>query len=184
MHALRSLRILPVALAIAGVAAACGGSASASTCTDDGRTIPVPDQIAGLQVHPSEKARATLLKEREETQTYLCDVTVFELRDGAKADDELIAVLQVIRMTDDARVDDIDFLREIANGVGAGQSKTPPKIQGIFVWQTEQNQQFLNLWFQERFMQVLIVRQTTQLGDPVPAPAVLEEVLKLRPVDA
>lgn len=183
MQRLRSLRILPVALALAGIAAACGGSASAAGCTDDGRTIPVPEQLSGLYVMDSKDARETLLKEKKETDTYLCDASVFEMRVGPKSDDELIAVLEVIRMTDDARVDDIDFLRDIANVI-AGGSRTPPRIKGIFVWQTEQNGQYLNLWFQERFMQVLIVRQATQDGDAVPADVILEAALDLRPTAA
>lgn len=173
------IRLLTAVAAVALVAAGCGGSASASVCTDDGLTIPVPDALAGLAARPSDDARQALLQEKEETQTYICDASVFELREGPTDEDELIAVLEIIRMTDDARIDDIDFQRSIAHDIGAS-SRVPDQVDGTFVWRTSLNQQALHVWFQQRFMQVLIVRELTQDGDAVIADPILRAAVALR----
>lgn len=156
-------RLVPAVLLLALLASACG-KADLANAPDpsDGYAIKVPSVLAGLQTRLSKSSVAKLKKESK-GQSYARDIQVFELRDGK----ELRAALEVLRLSPDARIEDLDFRDKLVGLIGGTQTK-PKNVGGIPVYEAKQNQQFVYTWFHDRFMQVLIVRANqTQQGQAI-----------------
>jgi len=173
-----------VALAIVAVfASACGSSAGAAECNSavdptKGKTINLPPTLGGLRVQEEDKASEQLVKESE-TNSYVCDGRVFSLRQG----EELRAVFQVLRLTPDSRPDDRDWRRTVA--VGMDLQRAPERVGETLVYSGRFNKQLIQMWFVERFMLVMTVRESaTVAGEPVGVDfkQLSAEALSLRPV--
>src|SRR5205807_8771270 len=86
--------------------------------------------------------------------TYMRNAIVFELRKAK----ELRAVFEVVRLTPDAHPEQRDFRKKIVQLIGGG-SRAPDELNGQLVYTANVNQQIISIWFQSRFMEVLIVRE-------------------------
>src|SRR5207245_1803690 len=75
-----------------------------------------------------------------------------------RKDKELRAVLEVVRLTHDAHPEQRDFRKKIVQLIGGG-SRAPAELNGQLVYTATVNQQIISVWFQSRFMEVLIVRE-------------------------
>jgi len=148
------LRVVTAAALLAVLAAACGGGTiDPNTPQDaDNLTLGVTPTLGGLAVTLSEKATTKLAREVGQRETYVRDATVFELRQGKR----LRGVFQVMRLTPDARVDDIDFRRQLAGKI-IGTTRPPEAIGGVAVYKGVLNQQVVHVWFEEQFLEILIV---------------------------
>jgi hypothetical protein len=80
------------------------------------------------------------------------DAAVFELRQGKR----LRAVFQVLRLSPDARADDLDFRREVAGEI-IKTTRAPENVGGVAVYKGVVNQQVVHVWFEEQFLEILIV---------------------------
>jgi hypothetical protein len=174
------LRAAAGALLLVVAASACGGASAQGICPIGEETVAIPQVLGGYTVFSSKAATSKFIKESKASQSYVCDASIFELRDGPKKKDELIAVLEVVRMTTEARTDDIKFLSDLAKSV-VGNSLLPEEVGDVFVWKGEHNAQGVFAWFHEEFMAVLIVRQTTQDGSAVDPAPILAEAIELEP---
>lgn len=177
------MRRVGVLLGILAIAAsACSSGVDPTLAQDeDLLQIGVPPEVAGLSVQINRKATDRMNKEARGSNSYVRDATVFELRDGK----ELRAVYQVTRLSPDARTDDFDFRRTIASSIGGSQA--PQNIGGAAVYETRQNQQVINTWFEGKFMQVLIVREDETIeggGTGVNHGQLLVELVSLLPIPA
>ncbi|HVL33382.1 MAG TPA: hypothetical protein VM600_07360 [Actinomycetota bacterium] len=175
------LAAVAAALAVtAGLTSACGGGAAAVDVAAN-QAISVPPVLGGLEVSAEPKATERAKKEAAQ-DSYAADIQVFSLRKAK----ELRAVLQVIRLTPDARPEDREFRREVIGKIG-GTTRAPEKIAETLVYRAKDNQKVINLWFKGRFMLVLIVREAETVAgvDPgVNSQQVLVEALSLEPQNA
>jgi hypothetical protein len=179
----RSGRAALALVVLATLASACGGSAGAADCNtpiDQTRemTINLPPSLGGLRVAEEKKATDELLKESK-VNSYLCDGRVFSLREGT----ELRGVLQIGRLTPDARPEEKEFRKTVADGMNA--KRAPERIGETLVYKGNNNKQLIQVWFVEGFMVVLTVRESaTVAGEPVGVDfkALTTEALSLRPV--
>lgn len=181
----RRLGVLALSAALAAAGSACGGNADANAAcgTDADRaarqTIGIPPTLAGLTVSVDTKATSKVAKAAT-SNSYVCDARVFALRDGK----ELRAVLQVARLTPDARPEDAKFRRTIAGQIG-GTSRRPEKFGDVLVYRARSNSQVIDIWFTGRFMQVLIAMEEDTLGgSTVDFGRLLAEAISLRPIRA
>lgn len=173
-----------VALIVGGLLAfsgtACGGGVDPSASDPSDRlTIKVPPVIGGLTVKESPKATKKYLDESKTRSTYVKGAQIFELRQGK----ELQAVLQIVRLTADARPEDPEFRKKIADGI-SGSARAPERLGGQLVYRATSNNQIVTTWFQSKFMQVLIVRQdsvTLAQQGSIDINSVLTDVLALKP---
>ncbi len=157
---LRPIVATAAALALAVVSSACGAASADKSAPDpsDNLTIVVPETLGGLKVAPSKKATDKLKKEGARTNNYQKDAQVFELRQGK----ELQAVYQITRLTADATPDDPKFQRGIIGSSvlgGSSISREPTRYGNTPVYKTEQNRQTIFVWFESKFMQILMVRK-------------------------
>lgn len=181
----RPVRVTLAFAVLAAFASACGGSAGAAECNTaadptKGTTINLPPSLGGLRVAEEKDATEELLK-ASKVNSYLCDGRVFSLRDGT----ELRGVLQIGRLTPDARPDEKEFRKTVADGMNA--KRAPEKIGETLVYKGNNNKQLIQVWFVERFMVVLTVRENeTVAGEPVGVDftTLTTEALSLRPVKA
>lgn len=177
---MRSLLVRPVAaLLLAASLGACASNQIDPNAPQeaDNLAIGVPPVLGGLDVAFSEKTTKKLQNEAKKRSTYVRDLTVFELRAGK----ELKGVYQVIRMTPDARVEDVDFRRTLAARIG-GTQRAPELIGEDAVYKFEGSGQLIHVWFEDRFMQILLLRQSTGFsGVVVDINRLLAEVLALEP---
>lgn len=168
-------------LALVGSACASGIDPNAPDPSDN-LTLGIPPTLGGLTVSFSNKATTKLKKEAAKRDTYVRDLSVFELRAGK----ELKAVFQVMRLTPDARIDNLDFRKTLAAGVGQTGGRAPVNIGGEAVYEYTYNDQKIHVWFEDRFMEVLLVKERSAFStvtvdvDRLIAEAV---TLELRPVD-
>lgn len=167
---------------VATLGASCGGGKRiACNSPEDpskGMTINLPPSLGGLRVAKEPKAIKQLIKTAK-VNSYVCDGAVFSLRDG----EELRGVLQVARLTPDARPEEKEFRKTVADGSNA--KRQPVKIGETLVYQGNFNKQLIQLWFVDRFMLVLTVRENAAAaGQPVGVDlrALTAEALALRPV--
>ena len=143
----------------------------------DNLTIGVPPVLGGLDVKFSDKTTKKLQGEAKRRNTYVRDLTVFELRAGK----ELKGVYQVMRLTPDARIDDVDFRKKLASLVG-GTQRAPELIADTAVYKFEGSGQLIHVWFENQFMQILLLRQSGGFsGTVVDINRLLAEVLSLEP---
>lgn len=173
------LRALAVGVALAIAATGCAtGFDPTEAQPEDGFTLAVPPTLGGLNVKFSGKATSRVMNEVEGSSAYVRDASVFELRSG----EELRAVFQVLRMTPDARTDEVEFRRQVAQQI-SGSSRAPENVGGIAVFKASRNQQAIHTWFDGKFMQVLIVREIVPAGGlPLDVERLLLEALALEPV--
>jgi hypothetical protein len=187
----RSFRIC--AIAVLGVAlmlssAACGTEKVDKGAPDptDNLTIVVPEKLGDLNVAPSKKATDKLKKAGASNDNYQKDAQVFELRQGK----ELQAVLQITRLTADARPEDEKFQRSIIGSSvlgGSSISREPTRYGDTLVYKTQQNRQLIFVWFEAKFMEILMVRQdsvTLAQKGTVDVTALVTETTALEPVPA
>ena len=175
-------------LLLAFASSACGGGPNPNGPDPSaGFALRVPQTIAGLNVQQDAKSTATLNKQKGK-ETYVKDGSVYTLRVGTGSKAELKAVLQVIRLTPDARPEDPEFRRTIAClELPGGTCRTPELINGAIVYQGVQApdtkfEQKIYLWFTGRFMQTLqLPKDTTGAYDPQ---LLLNQVVAIKPVRA
>lgn len=178
----RPVRAAMTIALIASLTASCsGGKRIACNSVEDltkGMTINLPPSLGGLRVEKEPKAIKQLIKTAK-VNSYVCDGSVFSLRQGK----ELRGVLQVARLTPDARPEEKDFRKTIADGSNA--KRQPVKIGETLVYQGNFNKQLIQLWFVDHFMMVLTVRESaTVAGQSVGVDfrALTAEALALHPV--
>lgn len=151
-------RSLAAALLLAGTLSACASFTPAACGGADDTTLGLevvpPKQIAGLDVVAEKDATKALVTASEPEATYLCDGTVYALRQ----DKELRAVYQVTRLAPDARLDDRTFLRNLVGNI-TGSVPQPVEIGGVDVFQIVSNEQIISTWFHGNFMFFLTVRE-------------------------
>lgn len=172
-------------------AAACGGP------NDPGADehVVVPDEIAGLKVERDKEATATLNKDSDPKDTYQCPGggRVYSMRDvkpraergDPKEEGELRAVLQISRLAPDARLDDIEFLRGLLKGP-TGNINEPTEINciDVYVATAAGNEQLVTMWFNDRYMFFLTVREDATVPGQVVGidfRSVIAESVKLGP---
>lgn len=165
MTILRRLGLLAVAALLVATGSACGGKAlaGAASCADPAdpvnhQTIAVPPALAGLTLGVDATATQKL-NATAKRNSYVCDGVVLSLRAGK----ELRAVLQVARLTADARPDQVEFRRKVAAQIG-GTSRRPTKLGDTLVYTAHVNTQIIDVWFTGRFMLVLIVMEKDAAG--------------------
>ena len=164
-------------LAIAGSACAKGIDPNAPDPSDN-LTIGVPPTLGGLAVTFSDKATSKLKREAAKRNTYVRDLTVFELRAGK----ELKAVFQVMRLTPDARIDNLDFRKTLAAGVGQTGGRAPVNVGGEAVYEYTYNDQKIHVWFEGRFMEVLLVKERSAFSQvTVDVDRLVAEAVTLEP---
>lgn len=187
---------------VAMLGSACGTASGSAQCNTEidltkGMTMNLPPSLGGLRVAEEKKATDELKKQAglpvkptgtakataqpDAANSYICDGRVFSLRDG----EELRGVLQVARLTPDARPDDKEFRKTVADGMNA--KRAPEKIGDTLVYKGNFNKQLIQMWFVDGFMVVLTVRESaTVAGQPVGVDfkALTAEALSLRPVKA
>lgn len=176
----RIVGMIAAATLLAAAASACGGAGANAPDPSDRLTMPIPAKVANLRVVPEPKATKKLRTEAGRN-SYVRDASVFALREGK----ELKAVLQVIRLTPDARPEDREFRKSVACQIG-GTCRQPTLVNGVIVYSGVVNEQVFYIWFIDRFMQVLIVRQTLVTGGPssIDIQKVLKTLLAVKPVAA
>ncbi|MFA5891275.1 MAG: hypothetical protein WDA27_10080 [Actinomycetota bacterium] len=179
----RRLGILALSAALVAAGSACGGNANANAaCNTDAdlaarQTLPIPPILAGLTVSVDTKATSKIAKAAA-SNSYVCNAMVFAMRDGK----ELRAVLQVARLTPDARPGDPKFRRTIAGQIG-GTSRRPEKIGDTLVYRARVNSQIIDIWFTGQFMEVLIALESdTAGGTTIDFGRLLAEAISLRPI--
>ena len=175
--------VLAGSLALAGTA--CGTAKADKNAPDptDRLTIVVPQTLAGLKVSPSKKATETLLAAGKGPNNYQKDAQVFELRLGK----ELQAVLQITRLTADARTDQPDFRRRIIESNLINASREAVTFAGIDVYKASVNRQTIYVWFQSKFMEVLMVRSdsiTLAQQGAINVTALVTAAVQLKPTAA
>jgi len=176
---MRVIRHAALAMILALTAVACAGSIDPNAPQDaDEMTIGVPRMLGGLRVRLAPDAIERLQNELEGSDHYVRDGQVFELR----KDGELRAIYQVVRLTPDARAEDFDFRRALASAIGS--SSAPENVNGVAVYKTTRLKQIIHTWFEDKFMQVLIVSETAAIQEEneLNVPQLLNEVLALEPV--
>jgi hypothetical protein len=160
--------------------AACGGTIDLTATQEaDELAIAIPPKMAGLNVALSKPATRRMNREAAGSSAYVRDAQVFALRSRG----ELRAVYQVLRLTPDARTDDFDFRRTIAGAIGG--SRAPENRGGVAVYVTINNEQVIYTWFEDKFMQVLIIREDETIegaGSGLNVEQLIEEALALQPV--
>jgi len=153
-------RIAAVATALAlGLAGCAAGVDPNAPQPEDSLALAVTPTLGGLTVKLSEKATQRVNRKAAERNTYLRESTVFELRTGK----ELAAVFQVIRLSPDARTEDLEFRRSLVASI-TQTSRAPLDVGGVPVYKATINKQIVHVWFEERFLQVLIVRSDAAAG--------------------
>jgi len=182
----RRAALASCALALTAAASACGGGASASAPDPSaGLTLAVPSTLGGLAVTQDKKATAKL-KGKAGPDTYVKDGQVYTLRLGTGPKAELKGVLQVIRLTPDARPEDREFRREIAcKELLTGSCRQPIQIGNALVYkgvlgEDTPYEQTIYLWFTGRFMQTFVMRK--DLSGTVNLPLLLDQLFAMKTV--
>lgn len=155
------LLLLPVGCA-KFAAAACGGPDDPGA----GQEIVVPSKIAGLDVKLDKKATKSLNAASDPDKTYQCPGSgrVYSMRKAK----ELRAVLQITRLAPDARLDDIDFVRGLVKGpTGNVLESIEINCTDVHIATSSGNEQVVRMWFTERFMFFLTVREGATLPGQV-----------------
>lgn len=180
-----ALGFTAVAVALGTLASACGGAAiagNAAVCRADDpanrRTLLVPPTLGGLRVEANSTATTKLLSAAKGSSTYLCNALVFALRDGK----ELKAVFSVERLSSDARPTDKEFRDNLVNDI-LGTRRKPEKIGDSLVYRGSVNDQVISVWFNDRFLELLFVREDQANAGVVDETRILVEALSLQPVD-
>lgn len=174
-------RILLGLAALAVVGSACGAVHTPCNSIQDlskGMTINLPPSLGGLRVAEEKKATSKLLEEAK-LGSYICGGRVFSLR----KDKELRGVLQVGRLSPDARPAEKEWRKTVADGANA--RRAPVLVGKTLVYTGVFNRQQINLWFADRFMLVLTVRAgETVAGRTVGVDfkRLITEALSLQPV--
>lgn len=176
------------ALSAALSLAACGTATVDKRAPDptDALTIVVPPTLGGLKVTPSKKATEKLLKAGAGNNNYQKDAQVFELRLGK----ELQAVLQITRLTADARPEDKKWQQRIIGSTpligqaGTQAVREPTRFGDREVYKLQHNRQTLYVWFQSKFMEILMVRSdsiTLAQTGAIDVNQLVTEVVSLEP---
>ena len=182
MSKTRALRTAAAALLLAVVTAACGSNEidPNSPHPSDNLTLAVPPTLGGLRVEHSAKTSKKMVEQAQQRSTYARDISVFELRAGK----ELKAVFQVTRLTPDARLEDLEFRKALAAGI-LGTARAPANRAGTAVYEHVFNNQRVMVWFEDRFMEILLIRESSAFSTfTVDVDRLLAEALslELRPV--
>jgi hypothetical protein len=134
---------------------ACGGGTNAeaeATSAKDIEQLPedlLPSEILGLQVQREDMAGTLQGAQR----SYVQSVGLYSLR----KDDLLQATIQVSEFNNNARVDDSDFRRSLLAQVGGSVPKQVV-LGGESIWLTTGTKQTLAVFFRQRLMFVVAVR--------------------------
>jgi len=147
----RVRRALGVLVGLGALASGCGDDAEqveAATVADAAADF-LPASLRGLRVERE------ALPERlaSTTRSYLDSMGLYSLREG----EELAATMQVGRFSDDARVEDSEFRRDIVNQLGSSQPRAF-RMGDQVVHLTTGDQQRVAVWFEDRFLLILAVR--------------------------
>lgn len=174
----RRLALSAAALCLAGGLACGSGSAAFVDPFPGSERIAVPDRLGELDVVLEKDATKELGAVSTE-RTYVDEGWVY----GLRLADELKAIYQVIRLTADARPQDLEFRRDVLGQIG-GTLERPERIDSTLVYEGSSGEQRMFMWFEGRYLQVLIIRdeETVQgegLGFSVEA--LKAEVVALRP---
>ncbi|HUR78263.1 MAG TPA: hypothetical protein VMZ22_09975 [Acidimicrobiales bacterium] len=169
---MRSSLLRSAALGVAAVlalgATACGGGSARATTV---RTLDPPglgDQVLDLAVEP-ETAKVSAL--RAVKRPYVDGVGLFSLR----RDTQLEATLQISRFNKDAKTGSARFRDSVVRQIG---STTPHEFRlgDDRVWLTTGRRQSVSVWFKDRYLFVLSVRD--EYAQPR---ALLRSVLQVEP---
>jgi hypothetical protein len=168
-RALRSLLLAVLAMP------ACGGAGSSpETLAPPLSSLQVPPTIAGLAVTSDASATKKLLSTSRGSNSFATDGVVYALRRKK----ELMAVLEVLRLTPDARPEDREFRRSIVGQIG-GRVERPQRVGERLVYQTKGNQQFIYVWFFDRLMAVLIVRDDKAIAGKIDPKALVADAVRI-----
>lgn len=147
-------RAAALILALVLMAGACGddGAESAGTKQSEIKALPadlLPSAILGLAV-TSEPTKEVL---GGRDRTYLDGIGLYSLR----SDDLVQATLQVSKFNDDADYKSAGFRATIVAQVGSAKSR-PARLGERTVYLTTGTRQRITLWFQDRYLFILAVR--------------------------
>lgn len=154
----RRLAVVAVALVGLVVAGACGGEAQPSgregTSIETIEPSYLPGELLGLRVGKEDMAEVLTDVDR----SYLDGLGLFSMRRG----DLLEATLQVSRFGKDADHDDPDFRARLIQQIGSAQAR-PVRLGTHTVHLTRGTKQQISVWFDDRYMFVLAVRDDFEL---------------------
>ena len=156
MH-LRVLRraVATVAISAMVFGAACGNSAPKGTSAKDIDQLP-EDVLSGtyLGLQPQrEDLKGNLAS--QQANAYIDAVGLYSLRAGER----LEATLQISKLSDKARPDDVDFQQQVASQIG-GTKVQAFVMGGRNVYRSSQRKQSLSSWFRGDYFMILSVRET------------------------
>lgn len=152
----RRLAALALALPLLAGAGACGGDKDVGATGNAIQTLDspgVPTEILGLTVTKENIGEALT----EVDRAYLGAFALYSMRTG----DLLEATLQISRFTPDTDLDD-DFRARLVQQVGSAQAEEF-KMGEHTVYLTRATKQQIALWFRDRDMFVLAIRDDFEL---------------------
>lgn len=174
-------------LLLLGALAACGsgGGTAAPPVGPAAKSVKLPASLAGLGVTAEKDATKTINDEGRSlteggTVPYVTDSVVYTLRSG----EELKAVLQLSRLSADARPDDRDWRREVVLQIGRGPVGSPIKRGDVLVYDRQGTKQSIHIWFNGHIMYVLALRQQESVegeGLGFDPETLLEEAVRITP---
>lgn len=151
MSRLSGFTVCLVALALIAAPACGGGNASAGTPGEGIKKmeVDVPEQILHLEVDGEDVTENLAGVER----SYVDGMALYSLRE----DDLVKATLQVGRFNDDAEYRTSNFRRAIVNQIGGVRPQTV-RLDEETVYLTKGTKQQIAVWFRDRYLFVLAVR--------------------------
>ena len=176
--------------ALLAALAACGGTDLAAPTGVPASDVAVPPLMGGLKVGYEKKASKefnkhvkTLFGKEGGARPYIADGVAYSLREGK----ELKAVFEIARLTSDADPTDTEFRRKIVDQIGSGTpsprcgaalTDPPCDVAVPLVYPREGTQQVFYVWFRDRHMYVLMIRQDDRSGPPPDPLAILSDALE------
>ena len=146
--------VVAVAVAGAGLFAACGPDPVEGTDGKAIETLPadlLPSEIMGLEV-TQEDMSASLSTQQD---SFVDAVGLYAMR----RDELLQATLQVSRFRDNAPIDQASFRSSVVNQIG-GRRVEAYRMGDDTVYRTTGRKQVISLWFHDRSLFVLSVRDS------------------------